>query len=163
MSISLASFMATCSRFLASAAPGKGLTFLTPASQPQSSITQCNAVRSDDFLFFLGMPFTCMIKLFSGAELISKVDLYSSKRSRRYTTLPFKALTNTSASQGKKAAHFIVHQNNSLKRLHRLNNNFPRYGYPCFFWYGSTAGGHGQQCDNMTRQSNGQVLDISFS
>jgi len=55
------------------------------------------------------MPFTSMIKLFSGSELIPKVDIYSSKRSRRYTTLPFKALTNTSASEGKKAAHFTVY------------------------------------------------------
>lgn len=55
--------------------------------------------------FFVGMPFTSTTKLFSKAELIPKVDIYSSKRNRRYITLPFNALTNTQASEEMEGAH----------------------------------------------------------
>lgn len=56
--------------------------------------------------FFVGMPFTGITKLFSEAQLIPEVDIYSSKRNRRYTTLPFNVLTNTWASEEMEAAHF---------------------------------------------------------
>jgi len=61
---------------------------------------------SDLMTFFVGMPFASTTKLFSEAELLPQVDKCSSKRNRRYTTLPFNALTNTWSSEGMEAAHF---------------------------------------------------------
>lgn len=63
------------------------------------------------------MPFTSMTKLFSKVELISKVDIYSSKRNRRYIALPVNALTNTRASEGMEGAHFHC----SLEQLSEKN------------------------------------------